>query len=50
MILESVITRVNRSGVDLVATPHLQLQMGDRVKIVGSELGSGASQKYWATR
>ena len=23
------ITRINRSGVDLVATPHLQLQMGD---------------------
>lgn len=39
------ITRVNRSGVDLVATPHLQLQMGDRVKIVGRELGDGASRK-----
>ena len=32
------ITRVNRSGVDLVAAPQLQLQMGDRVTIVGSEL------------
>lgn len=32
------ITRVNRSGVDLVATPHLKLQMGDRVTVVGSEL------------
>lgn len=31
------ITRVNRAGVDLVATPSLQLQMGDRVTIVGSE-------------
>lgn len=31
------ITRINRSGVDLVATPKLQLQMGDRVTIVGSE-------------
>ena len=31
------ITRVNRSGVDLVAAPQLQLQMGDRVTIVGSE-------------
>ena len=29
------ITRV-RSGVRLVATPDLQLQMGDRVKIVGN--------------
>ena len=44
------ITRVNRSGVDLVATPHLQLQMGDRVKIVGSELGVAQAEKYWATR
>lgn len=32
------ITRINRSGVDLVANPHLRLQMGDRVTIVGSEL------------
>lgn len=39
------ITRVNRSGVDLVATPHLQLQMGDRVKIVGSELGVAQAEK-----
>ncbi len=31
------ITRINRSGVDLVATPKLQLQLGDRVTIVGSE-------------
>ena len=39
------ITRVNRSGVDLVATPHLQLQMGDRVKIVGSERGVAQAEK-----
>lgn len=32
------ITRVNRSGVDLVATSHLKLQMGDRVTVVGDEL------------
>lgn len=31
------ITRVNRSGIDLVATAHLQLQMGDRLTVVGSE-------------
>ncbi|MFA6677288.1 MAG: putative transporter [Bacteroidales bacterium] len=30
------ITRVNRSGIDLVANPRLQLQMGDRVTVVGS--------------
>ncbi|WP_418698474.1 putative transporter [Bacteroides sp.] len=39
------ITRVNRSGVDLVASPHLQLQMGDRVTIVGSELAVGHAEK-----
>lgn len=31
------ITRVNRSGVDLVASPGLELQMGDRVTVVGRE-------------
>ncbi len=39
------ITRVNRSGVDLVAAPHLQLQMGDRVTIVGSELSVSHAEK-----
>lgn len=29
------ITRVNRAGVDLIAHPNLQLQIGDRVMIVG---------------
>lgn len=29
------ITRVNRAGVDLIAQPNLQLQIGDRVMIVG---------------
>ena len=31
------ITRVNRAGLDLVAYPNLQLQIGDRVMIVGDE-------------
>ena len=31
------ITRVNRAGVDLVAHTGLQLQMGDRVTVVGAE-------------
>jgi putative transport protein len=31
------ITRINRSGVDLVASPHLMLQVGDRVNVVGTE-------------
>lgn len=29
------ITRVNRAGIDLIAHPDLQLQIGDRVMIVG---------------
>jgi len=29
------ITRINRAGVDLIAHPDLQLQIGDRVTIVG---------------
>lgn len=28
-------TRVNRAGVDLLATPGLRLQMGDRITVVG---------------
>ena len=31
------ITRVNRSGVDLIADPSLELQLGDRVTVVGDE-------------
>lgn len=31
------ITRINRAGVDLVATPNLTLQVGDRVNVVGTE-------------
>lgn len=29
------VTRVNRSGVDLVASPNLRLQIGDRLTVVG---------------
>ena len=31
------ITRINRAGMDLVATPGLALQVGDRVNVVGTE-------------
>jgi len=31
------ITRVYRSGIELVATPHLRLQMGDKLTVVGDE-------------
>ncbi len=30
-------TRVNRAGVDLLASPGLRLQMGDRITVVGQE-------------
>ena len=39
------VTRVNRSGVDLVAHPNLQLQLGDRLTVVGSELSIGKVSK-----
>ena len=32
------VTRLNRSGIDLVATPELTLQVGDRLTVVGSEV------------
>ncbi len=31
------ITRVNRAGIDLIADSRLQLQLGDRVTVVGSQ-------------
>lgn len=31
------ITRINRAGVDLIAQPNLQLQIGDRATVVGDE-------------
>lgn len=30
------VTRVNRSGIDLIATPNLKLHVGDRLTVVGS--------------
>lgn len=39
------ITRVNRSGIDLVANPHLQLQLGDRVTVVGTEAAIAEVEK-----
>lgn len=31
------ITRINRSGIDLIATPQLILHVGDKVSVVGTE-------------
>ena len=39
------ITRVNRAGVDLIATPDLKLQLGDRVTVVGTELAISHTEK-----
>lgn len=39
------VTRVNRSGVDLVASPGLELQIGDRVTVVGTEKNLGNVEK-----
>ncbi len=30
------VTRINRAGVDLLARPNLELQMGDRITVVGN--------------
>jgi putative transport protein len=39
------VTRVNRSGIDLVATPELTLQMGDRVTVVGTKSAIAGAEK-----
>ena len=39
------ITRVNRAGVELIAQPSLQLQMGDRVTVVGTEVSIANVEK-----
>ncbi|MBQ1874737.1 MAG: putative transporter [Paludibacteraceae bacterium] len=33
----ATITRVNRAGIDLLATPDLRLQLGDRLMVVGDK-------------
>ena len=43
------ITRINRAGVDLVATPGLTLQVGDRVNVVGTETAVSNVEKVWVT-
>ncbi len=39
------ITRVNRAGMDLLATPALKLQMADLVTVVGTELAVSHTEK-----
>lgn len=40
------ITRVNRAGVDLIADSRLQLQLGDRMTVVGSEESIANVEKF----
>lgn len=40
------ITHVRRSGIDLVATPELRLQMGDRLMIAGQEVAVNHVRKF----
>ena len=39
------ITRVNRADVDLVAAPYLNLQLGDKVTVVGTEFAVSQTEK-----
>ena len=39
------ITRISRAGIDLVATPRLSLQVGDRVNVVGTPSAIEAVEK-----
>ncbi len=41
------ITRVNRAGIDLVAAGNLQLQLGDRVTVVGPEHSVAQAEKVF---
>ena len=41
------ISRVYRSGVQLLATPELILQLGDRLMVVGEAAAIQNVEKYW---
>lgn len=41
------ITRINRAGIDLVASGNLQLQLGDRVTVVGPELSVAHAERLF---
>lgn len=40
------VTRIDRSGVELFATPDLHLQLGDRITIVGSQKAIESVEKH----
>jgi putative transport protein len=39
------VTRINRSGIDLIAHPGLELQFGDRLTVVGTKMGISETEK-----
>ncbi|MDR1594043.1 MAG: putative transporter [Prevotellaceae bacterium] len=39
------VTRINRSGIDLIAHPELKLQFGDRVTVVGTKMAISETEK-----
>lgn len=41
----ATITRVNRAGVELVASPDLKLQMGDKLTAIGDEMALANTEK-----
>ena len=41
------ITRVRRAGIELLATPELRLQMGDRLTVVGEQTSCRRQHSWW---
>lgn len=41
----ATVSKVSRAGVDLVASPNLRLQMGDRLTVVGTEMALAHTEK-----
>jgi putative transport protein len=39
------VTRVNRAGIDLIAHPDLRLQFGDKLTVVGTQMGISETEK-----
>lgn len=44
------ITRIYRAGVELLATPELVLQLGDKLTVVGEANAIANVEKYWGIR
>lgn len=44
-VMGATVTRIRRAGIELRATPHIRLQYGDQVTVVGSEQSISAVEK-----